>query len=199
MQHSKSAIINAIAHRDYINKGTHIQVEVFDDRVSITNSGGLVKGLSRDELGKRSAHRNPNIVDLLHRSNFVEKLGTGLLRIDSELEKAGLPKAEFEINDHWFSIIFKRKVRLIDLNDKKYDVDSPLSSKQLGILGFLEKERSRQEIFEFLGIANTTLNSSRNLVPLIERGFIRMTDPSKPRSKNQKYYTTELGKSKIHE
>ena len=72
----KEALINAIAHRDYINKGTHIQVEVFDDRVSITNFGGLVKGLSKEELRKRSMHRNPNIVNILHRANFIEKLGT---------------------------------------------------------------------------------------------------------------------------
>ena len=62
----KEAIINAIAHRDYINRGTHIQVEVFDDRVSITNFGGLAKGLTEDKLRKRSFHRNPNIVNIFH-------------------------------------------------------------------------------------------------------------------------------------
>ena len=55
----REAIINAIAHRDYINRGSHIQIEVFDDRVSITNYGGLVKGLTESDIGKRSLHRNP--------------------------------------------------------------------------------------------------------------------------------------------
>lgn len=196
----KEAIINAIAHRDYINKGTHIQIEVFDDRVSITNFGGLAKGLSRDELGKRSAHRNPNIVDLFHRSNFIEKLGTGLLRIDSELEKAGLPQAEFEINDHWFSIIFKRKSRAINLNDKKCDsADYQLNTKQKVILEFCVQEaKSRVEIFGVLNMVNNTMNNSRLLLPLIENGLIQMTEPDNPRSRNQKYYTTKLGANQIN-
>lgn len=197
----KEALINAIAHRDYINRGTHIQVEVFDDRVSITNFGGLANGLSVDELRKRSVHRNPNIVNLLHRSNFIEKLGTGLLRIDSELEQAGQPKAELEINEHWFSIIFKRKPKTINLNEKKYDVlDYHLSQKQKDVLEFCSKEeKSRTEIFEFLEMANSTLNTKRHIVPLIESELLQMTEPDKPKSKNQKYYTTEFGISQIHE
>ncbi|AEA42074.1 ATP-binding protein [Fluviicola taffensis] len=192
----KEAIINAIAHRDYINKGTHIQVEVFDDRVSITNFGGLAKGLSRDELGKRSAHRNPNIVDLFHRSNFIEKLGTGLLRIDSELEKAGLPKAEFEINDHWFSIVFKRQSKsgIIEENRSFYDSEN-LGEKILKYCS--EKPRSRAEIFQFIGIANNTANTSRQIIPLINGGLLQMTEPDKPRSRNQMYFTTEIGKNKL--
>lgn len=197
----KEALINAIAHRDYLNKGTHLQVEVFDDRVSITNFGGLVKGLSKEELRKRSMHRNPNIVNLLHRSNFIEKLGTGLLRIDSELEKADLPKAELEINEYWFSIVFYRKTKTIDLNDKKYDtVKFKLNTKQLSILKFCKEfSRSRSEIFDLLGITNTSPNHSRLLLPLLDNDFVNMTEPDTPRSKNQKYYTTSLGKDKLHE
>ncbi|MEX1190990.1 MAG: ATP-binding protein [Brumimicrobium sp.] len=192
----KEALINAIAHRDYINKGTHIQVEVFDDRVSITNYGGLVKGLSIDELRKRSMHRNPNIVNLLHRSNFIEKLGTGLLRIDSELEKAGLPKAELEINEHWFSIIFKRMPKASDFDESWSDFDGEvnLSEQDEEILRFCGKNpKSRSEIFDFLKMSNETRNFNRHILPLLDSKLMKMTLPDKPRSMNQKYITTDLG------
>lgn len=138
--------------------------------------------------------------DLFHRSNFIEKLGTGLLRIDSELEKARLPKAEFEINDHWFSIIFKRKSRAINLNDKKFDsLDYQLNTKQKAILEFcIQEAKSRVEIFGALNMVNNTMNNSRLLLPLIENGLIQMTEPDNPRSRNQKYYTTELGENQIN-
>lgn len=186
----KEALINAIAHRDYINKGTHIQVEVFDDRVSITNYGGLVKGLSVDELRKRSMHRNPNIVNLLHRSNFIEKLGTGLLRIDSELEKAGLPKAELEINEHWFSIIFKRMYKVINEDG----ILEHLKQSENILRYCSEKSRSRAEIFEFLQLSNETRNFIRHILPLLDNELIQMTIPDKPRSMNQRYIITDLGK-----
>jgi ATP-dependent DNA helicase RecG len=187
----KEALINAIAHRDYINKGTHIQVEVFDDRVSITNFGGLVKGLSINDLRKRSMHRNPNIVNLLYRSNYIEKLGTGLIRIDDELEKAGLPNAELEISEHWFSIIFKRKYKIAV--EKEAVVELLKQSKNI-LIYCSETPRSRTEIFEYLKMSNETRNFTRHVIPLLDSDLLKMTLPDKPRSMNQRYTITDLGK-----
>ncbi|MEX1002491.1 MAG: ATP-binding protein [Crocinitomicaceae bacterium] len=186
----KEALVNAIAHRDYVKRGTHIQVEVFDDRVSFTNFGGLLSGMTPDDLGKRSAHRNPNIVNILHRTDYIEKMGTGILRINNELKEAGLPKAEFDINDHWFTIIFKRK----KVSRIKSEVKEKLSKNEKAILSFCADEpKSRVDIFEELGISNETRNFNRHLMPLIESSLVSMTIPDKPRSRNQKYYTTDLG------
>lgn len=192
----KEALINAIAHRDYNNKGTHIQVEVFDDRVSITNFGGLVKGLNPSDLGKRSLHRNPNIVNLLHRANFIEKLGTGILRINSALENAGLPKAEFDISEHWFSIVFKRQPKIgniVEESRSSFYGSENISEKILKYCS--EKPRSRAEIFDFLQMSNETRNFNRHVLPLLNSNLIMMTLPDKPRSMNQRYVTTDLGKN----
>ena len=144
-------------------------------------------------------HRNPNIVIFFQKSNYIEKLGTGLIRIDSELEKAGLPKVELEINEYWFSIVFKRKRKVIDLIDKKnVIIDIKLNRKQKSILKFcISKEKSRKEIFEHIEMINSTNNNLRFLVTLLRHELVRMTEPEKPKSKNQKYYTTKFGKSQI--
>ena len=44
---------------------------------------------------------------------------------------------------------------------------------------------------------NSTKNNLRYIVPLLEHELISMTEPDKPKSKNQKYYTTKYGKSQI--
>ena len=36
------AIINSLSHRDYYDKGATTTIELFDDRIEITNPGGLV-------------------------------------------------------------------------------------------------------------------------------------------------------------
>lgn len=46
----REAIINACAHRNYFVYGAHVVVEIFDDRVDISNPGGLPKGLKSEDL-----------------------------------------------------------------------------------------------------------------------------------------------------
>lgn len=50
----KEAIMNALAHRDYYEKGARITIELFADRIEISNPGGLVSGIPKNEFGKRS-------------------------------------------------------------------------------------------------------------------------------------------------
>lgn len=41
----REGVINAVAHRDYFEQGAHVVVEIYDNRVEISNPGGLSKGL----------------------------------------------------------------------------------------------------------------------------------------------------------
>ena len=40
----REATINAVCHRDYFEKGASVMIEIFDDRVEISNPGGLPSG-----------------------------------------------------------------------------------------------------------------------------------------------------------
>jgi len=104
----REAVINAVAHRDYFEKGANVMVEMFDDRIEITSYGGLVKSLKPEDFGKKSVLRNPNIANLLQRAGYIEKMGTGINKIKRLVAEAGLPPVEFEF-DTFFTVIFKRK------------------------------------------------------------------------------------------
>ena len=67
-------------------------------------------------------------------------------------------------------------------------------TKILDIIDYLETEKSRIELFEFLGLENQTLNFKTNIKPLIDCGLIEMTLPDKPQSRYQKYRLTVKGK-----
>lgn len=103
----REAIVNAACHRDYFEKGANIMVEIFDDRVHISNPGGLPKGLSPEKFGTLSISRNPLIASLLHRAGYIEKMGTGIGRIKNALAIAGEPEPVFKF-DSFFSVTFKR-------------------------------------------------------------------------------------------
>jgi ATP-dependent DNA helicase RecG len=52
----REAVVNALLHRDYFQTGAEIQIHVYDDRVVITNPGGLPEGITVNEL-RREHHR----------------------------------------------------------------------------------------------------------------------------------------------
>jgi ATP-dependent DNA helicase RecG len=79
--------------------------------VEIYNPGGLPKGLPASEFGKRSVCRNPLIASLLFRCNYIEKMGTGIERIRTALEKEHCPKVNIRFNT-MFSLEFPRPTYL---------------------------------------------------------------------------------------
>ena len=101
----REAVVNAVVHRDYFSTG-HVQIDIFLDRIEISNPGGLVKGLTKKDFGKVSLPRNPLIMDLMLRVNKVEKIGSGIKRIKDAMSEYGL-NVRFE-STGFFRVIFKR-------------------------------------------------------------------------------------------
>ena len=104
----KESIINALSHRDYYDKGAQITIEVFDDRVEVSNPGGLTSAISPAEFGTKSHSRNPLVFGLFERINMVEKIGSGISRIYDSMKDASLPKPIFK-TEGIFTLILKRR------------------------------------------------------------------------------------------
>ena len=62
-----------------------------------------------------------------------------------------------------------------------------LSGTQKNVIQFCSIPRSAREILEHIGYSYHPTNINKFIKPLLERGFIEMTVPEKPNSKNQKY------------
>jgi ATP-dependent DNA helicase RecG len=105
----REAIINAVCHRDYFDKRANVLIEVFSDRVVITNPGGLPSGLPPEEFGTRSVARNPLIASLLHRIDYIEKIGTGINRIRQTVAEHGGTELSLHYDD-FFTVVFRAKV-----------------------------------------------------------------------------------------
>lgn len=77
----REALINAVTHRDYSFSGS-ILIHLFQDRLELVSIGGLVKGLTLEdiELGI-SQSRNPKLANVLYRLKWIESYGTGLQRM----------------------------------------------------------------------------------------------------------------------
>jgi ATP-dependent DNA helicase RecG len=127
----REAVVNAACHRDYFEKGANIMVEIFDNRVQISNPGGLPKGLTPEKFGTRSVSRNPVISSLFHRAGYIEKMGTGINRIKNALKEAGNPEPIFEF-DSFFTTIFQRNMEAGNKSSDKNSQETTLTGERLG-------------------------------------------------------------------
>ena len=173
----REAILNALVHRDYsiYTENTPIRIEMYRDRMEVTNSGGLYGKISIDALGKvHPETRNAALANMLELLNITENRYSGIPTMRREFLNAGLPAPNFSVIHGEFKVIMRNGY----LNNSGSMEDS--------ILDFCEIPRSRAELIEFTG-------KSRNYVlkqliaPLVECGKLKLTMPDKPKSSNQKY------------
>ena len=138
----KESLINALSHRDYYDRGGKIMVELFNDRVEITNPGGLVSAIKPTEFGFKSHSRNPLIFGLFNRINMVEQVGSGIGRIRKDLEENSQPKPIYK-TDGLFTVIFKRRnfgktsvktsVKILELVKEDPKITIPEMSNLIGV------------------------------------------------------------------
>ncbi len=189
----REAVINAVVHRDYFEKGANVMIEIFDDRVDITSPGGLPKGLNVEDFGKVSLLRNPNIANLMQRIDYIEKMGTGVMRMQKLLAEAGLEPLKYE---------FSGFVRAVFQRDKVTEQATEQATEQVGedkllaILEFCFIARSREEIQAFLGLKHREHFRVEILAPLLKAGLLVPTIPDKPNSPKQKYIAVKVSGKK---
>ena len=77
----REALLNALVHRDYSFSGSII-INVNDKRMEFISIGGLLPGLSTDDIRIGiSQPRNKNLAEMFHRLRLIESYGTGIRRI----------------------------------------------------------------------------------------------------------------------
>lgn len=110
----REAIINSIVHRDYLNESGDIMIEIFKNKIIISNPGGLVSWLPVSDFGKYSRPRNNLLASLLSRTSYVEKMGTGINRIKEIIDQFMLPLPEFDFNEYNFAVVLYDNHYLIE-------------------------------------------------------------------------------------
>jgi len=164
----REAVLNAVIHRDYFEKGANIMVEIFADRLEITSPGGLPKGLKPEDFGKRSVLRNPNIANLFQRIEYIEKMGTGIRRIQKMMSDAGMPPVIYRW-DNFVTAVF-----LLESKKESGKMSGKTSGKTSGKIIDIISDNPNitiPEISEMLGITERSVQ--RNMHNLQKDGKIK--------------------------
>ena len=99
----REALLNAVVHRDYAISSPTL-ISIFDDRVEFVSIGGLVRGISYEDimLGV-SVLRNQHLANVFYRLKLIEAYGTGMLKIN-ECYADRMEKPRIEVTANAFKI-----------------------------------------------------------------------------------------------
>lgn len=185
----REAVLNALMHRDYSyhTEGTPIQINMYNDRIEITNIGGLYGTLTIDELGNVHADtRNKTLSTTLEILKIAEKRYSGIPTIREEMRRYKLPSPIFDVKRGNFKVIM--------LNARQSNKEALPYTGDIwkDILILCQEPRTREEIVTLIG--KTQYYTMQTYVyPLVNEALLDMTMPDKPRSRYQKFLTTSKG------
>ena len=151
----REALLNAIVHRDYAFSSS-ILINIFDDRMEFVSVGGLIKGISYNDIMLGiSITRNKKLADIFYRLRLIEAYGTGIMKINLSYVNY-LRKPVIEVSDNAF------KITLPNMNYFNKDISSvnieKLTDNEDKILSLLKERQllARKEIQLELGISQST-------------------------------------------
>ena len=92
----REAVANALIHQDFSIKGTGPVVEIFENRIEITNAGVPLIDVQRI-IDNPPKSRNEKLAELMRRLRMCEELGTGWDKIAISCEMLQLPAPKIDL------------------------------------------------------------------------------------------------------
>lgn len=207
--------VNALVHRS-LNIKSPIRIFIFDNRVEIHSPGSLPNGLQVEDITNGTSMPRNNFLfnNAIYLLPYTGA-GSGMQRALEDGLKAEFVNNEstheFVITikrtansdagidtEHRHSDISSNQEHSKSNQESNQETEasnyvsnqehrSKLSNKQRDIVNFCTVPRTAVEIMERIGISNQSKNRAAHITPLVEAGYLEMTNPNNPKDRNQKY------------
>lgn len=181
-------LVNGLVHRDYLDMGSEVHIDIFDDRLEIYSPGGMYDGTliqDRDIDNVPSKRRNPVVADIFSRLDYMERRGSGFKKImqayEVEPNYTEDKKSVFYSNATEFRVILKNLNFTDEVLNEKNEVldevlnevlDSGRTEMEIKVIkAILFSPRIKQkELAEQVGTSVSTIQ--RTIKKLVKEGKI---------------------------
>jgi len=105
----RELVANALVHQDFSVTGASVMIEIYDNRVEVSNPGLPIVSVERFIDGFQS--RNERLADLMRRMHICEEKGSGIDKVVTAIEFSQLPPLDFKAqNNRTYVYIFGHKI-----------------------------------------------------------------------------------------
>jgi predicted HTH transcriptional regulator len=175
----RELVANALIHQDMTITGAGPQIELFSDRIEITNPGNsLVKPDRMIDLPPRS--RNETLASLMRRMGMCEEQGSGLDKVISLVEVFQLPPPLFRAEDNSMQVVLYGPRSFADMTP-----DERVRACYFhAVLKFLSGDKMKNaSLCTRLGIDPKNASQATGVInKALSEKLIRIADPDHPRA-----------------
>lgn len=177
-----------------------IQISVYEDKIYIWNDGEMPPNLdSTDKLFMKHSSKpyNPKLANVFFKSGMIEAWGRGFEKIREACALYDGPLPEYEINEAGIMVLCKACDRYLGLLrdngrhhgqcDQEGDHDEEQDIMRQ-IIAFCSEPKTASEIMQKFNLERSYFRR-HYLNKMLKTGELQRTEPDKPKSKNQKYYS----------
>jgi len=179
----RELVANAIIHQDFREGSQGPKVEIFSDRMEITNSGKPATEPKRFIDDNRT--RNDKLAALMRKIGICEERGSGVDRVIDSIESAYLPPPDFQETPNQTRVIIYAPLELSKMSSK----DKIRACYQHCCLKQVSNDyMTNQSLRERFKIAKGNASIvSRIINATVEAGLIRPEDSDNKSKKHTKY------------
>lgn len=151
----RELIANALIHQDFSMSGASVMIEMYDDRVEISNPGKPSINVERFIDGYQS--RNETLANAMRRFGVCEEKGSGIDKVINQIENAQLPPPVFKNDEvRTTATLFSH----VDFSDMSKDDRIRACYQHCCLRCVSNRQMSNASLRARFGLGNTASDSS---------------------------------------
>ena len=181
----RELIANALIHQDFEVGGSSAMVELYDNRIEISNPGKPI--ITTDRFIDEYQSRNEKLADMMRRLRICEEKGSGIDKTLFEIEFYQLPAIDIQASETRTIVKMFAHKRFADMGKK----ERITACYQHCSLKYVMSEHMTNTSFrERFGLSDTKTNKdviSKVIGHALEEGKVKYSDPENKSKRYAKY------------
>jgi len=169
----RELVANALVHQDFTEAGSSVVIEIYSDRIEISNPGKPLIEVDRFIDDYKS--RNEKLADIMRRLGICEEKSSGIDKVVNAAEVYQLPAPDFRVGAHRTTVVLFAHINIDDLSRK----DRIRGCYQHCCLRYVMNERmSNKSLRERFKLSEKKVALiSRVIADTLDAGMIKLDDP----------------------
>jgi ATP-dependent DNA helicase RecG len=170
----RELVANALIHQDFTESGTSVMVEIYNDRMEISNPG--LPFISPDRFIDEYQSRNERLADIMRRLGICEEKGSGIDKVIHAVEDFQLPAPDFRVGQRRTSALLfaHQEIEKMDRGDRIRACYQHCCLRY--VTNELMNNQSLRQRFKLPEEKSATV--SQIIAATVKMGRIKLADPS---------------------